>query len=440
MLGDQLLDERNDGHLAPAPRRRSSISLWRMVRYFVRNGLLRWAALATVAAEVAVAMQRGMQWRGDIVWTIDWIPVSFMIVGPVVSGLAAIDTAHSAHGAGHLFRGRVTRTPAFAITAAYAVVIGAVHLVVVATALAVSAPRVWDPWAGAAVLVQLAMLAFFAAIGTTLGRFAGVVMAGALGALSAFGLLFVASAPGDGVVLLEFGGATLPRVGYAYSPAYLGAQLLLLVVSIAGLLVLRPLDPLDRPRPARRDAVLAGTAVAAVIAGSLVVPSERLVPVKAAPTLCGAVQMVPTCFYPQHERVMRAFQDRMWVLVSAARENGYGDLVPRRILEASRTELPAAAGDGTAAFYVMPDHLQGKEPTSWEIVSGIVQPLHCAQVRQEQPPSDRYWQDLESLVVTWVSLAEPGIIDEVAYEGAILTPDEASTLSEELRRCTYVHF
>ncbi|TFH72120.1 hypothetical protein [Cellulomonas sp. HD19AZ1] len=418
----------------------SGVTTWRVIQYCARNGLVLWAALATIAAEMSVALQRGMQWRGDLIWTVDWVPVSFIIVGPVVAGLAAIDTASSARGASHLFARPVTRTPAFAITLAYGTVVGAAHLAVLGVALIVSDPPVWDPWVGVAVLVQLAMLTLFATIGTTLGRFVGVVMAGVLAALSVFGLLFVASAPGDGPALLEFGGATLPRIGYAYSPIFLSSQLVLLSTAIAALLLLRPVDPIHKPRPSRSDLVAAGAALVAVAVGSAYLPGQRLVAVEASPTLCGAVQTVPTCFYPQHRRVMPVFQEQFWVLVSAARENGYEDLVPRRLAEASRTELPQEARDGTAAVYVMPEHLQGRAPSLWEIASGIVQPVHCAQVKGELPPSERYWQDLQALVVTWVSLADPDVVEAVAHEGELLTPHQASVMAEEFAQCTYAHF
>ncbi|WP_142157215.1 hypothetical protein [Cellulomonas sp. SLBN-39] len=418
----------------------STVKTWRVVQYFARNGLVMWAALATIAAEISVALQRGMQWRGDLVWTVDWVPVAFIIVGPVVAGLAAIDTALTVQGGSHLFKRPVTRTPAFAVTLAYAAVIGTAHLVVVAGVLVVSAPPVGDPGVVLAIMVQLAMLTLFAAIGTTLGRFVGVVMAGALGALSVFALLFFASAPGDGLALLEFGGATLPRIGYAYSPTYLGAQLLLLLITTAALLLPRPVDPMHKPRPSRSEVAVAGAALVAVAAGSVLVPGERLVPVETSPSLCGAVQTVPTCFYPQHERVMTGFQEQFWVLVSVARENGYGDLVPRRLVEASRTELPQEARDGTAAVYVMPEHLQGQEPSLWEIASGIVQPVHCAQVKGDLPPSERYWEDLQALVVTWVSLADPGVVEDVAFEGDILSPEQASVMAQEFAQCTYAHF
>lgn len=411
-----------------------------LVGYFARQWLLLWAAALAAVAELAIMVQRGMQWRGDLVWTLDWLPVSFMIVGPVLAGCVAIDTARTADGAGHLSRNPVLRTPAFAVWLAYTVVLGAIHLLVVTVALGLSMPPVGDAFAPLAVLCQLLILAFFAALGTAVGRFTRPLLAGVCGALAAFAAMYVVSAPADHLVLLEFGGATIPRVGYAYSGAFLGWQAVALLLAIAALLVLRPLDATRDRSIAPRDAVAAAVLVAGVVAVSMTVPDDRLEAVDAAPTSCGAAQGVPTCFYPQHERVAGAFTEQFWVLVDVARNSGYDDLVPERVEEASRTQLPQEDDPDVAAFYVMPDHLQGQQPTLWEIAGGIVQPLHCPQLQGELPPSERYWSDLNALVGTWVGLVDPALAEDGGYLGSPLPAERAAEIVEGFRTCTYPHF
>jgi hypothetical protein len=410
------------------------------VGYFLRNGLVLWAAGLVATAEIAAMAQRGLQWRGDLVWTIDWLPVSFILVGPVVAGFSAMDTARTATGALHLFRNPVSRTPAFAIAVSYTVILGLTHLFVLVGALVLSAPPVGDDAAPLAVLCQVLILAFFSALGTAAGRFVGPVLAGVSGALAAFGMVYLLSAPSRHLMLLEIGGATIPRIGYAYSASYLGYQSVALLFAIAALLVLRPLEGRRRRQVTWGDTAVACVLVAGVVAISFTVRSDRLAAVDAQPTYCGAVSAVPTCFYPQHRRVAEAFQEQFWILVESARENGYGDLLPAKVEEASRTQLPQKADVRTAAFYVMPDHLQGARPTLQEIALGIVQPLHCRQVQGETPPSERYWTDLQALTGTWVNLADPGEAQRMGYMGKALTPKEAAEMLKGFRTCTYPHF
>lgn len=411
-----------------------------VVAFFWRYGALPWAAAIVAGVELAVMAQRGMQWRGDLVWTIDWLPVSFMIVGPVVAGLAAVDVARLAGATEHLSRRPVGRTPSFAVLISYVVVVGATHLAVLATGLVISRPPVGDPFAWLAVLCQILMLVLFVALGTAVGRFVNVVLAGVVAAFAALALVYTAGSPSGRVMPLEFGGATIPRVGYAYAPGYLTAQAGVLILLVVALLVLRPIEGRRARRVLRRDAAVATVLAIAAIAVPLAVPGSRLQAVDARPTWCGAVQTVPTCFYPQHARVAPAFQEQLWVLIDVARDQGYEGLVPGRVAESSRTLLAQDIDEGSGAFYVMPEHLQGAVPTLWEVASGVVQPVHCEQVRGEAPPSDRYWRDLDAVIATWVELAEPGAAEKMGYFGSLLTPSEAAEIVQGFRTCTYQHF
>lgn len=411
-----------------------------LARYLLQYGLLPWALAVQVGVEIAVLFQRGGQWRGDLVWTIDWLPVSLIVVGPVIAGFAALDMARMSVGTAHLFRNRLLRTPAAGIAAAYILCVSLVHLAVLTGALIASMPPVGDLFAPLAVLVQLLILAFFVALGTAIGRFVAPILAGITAALAGFAAVYLVSSPGDNVALLEYGGATIPRVGYAYDPVFLIGQAVMLGLCCVALLLLRPVDGQRLRSLTRRDGLIAGAAVALAVVISFVVPTDRLRSVQAEPTYCGATQGIPTCFYPQHERIAEPFQDQFWILAGVARENGYDDLLPDRMVEASRTQLPQSDDPMAGAFYVQPDHLQGFTPSLWEIASGIVQPVHCPQVQGEEAPSEQYWEDLNALTATWVELAEPGISEEMGYFGEPLSPDEASAMVNGFRTCTYENF
>lgn len=431
------------GPLAGRDRRspRAQLRRWLFpVTYFARYGLVLWAAAFSAVGELVAMSQRGMQWRGDLVWTIDWLPVAFILVGPIVSGCAAMDAARVAPGSHHMFRNPVTHTPGFAVVVAYGVVLSVVHLLVLGVALAISQPPVGDGGAAAAVLVQLLILWLFASLGATVGRFTGVVLAGICGAMAAVALVYLFSAPSRHVSLLAIGGATVPRIGYAYNVVYLALQGLALLMGISGLLALRPVEGARLRRVARLDGLVASVLLVGVVALSTVIRIDRLVPVDATPSSCGAVSGLPVCFYPQHGRVANAFKEQLWVLVESARQKGYQDVLPGKVEEASRTVLPQAADATVAAVYVMPDHLQGMRPSLREIVLGIVQPVHCAQLQGPRPPSERYWSDVRALTATWVGLADPAEAEMVGYEGSPLSPADAATLIRQFRTCNYAHF
>lgn len=420
---------------------RSWASRWPVPLWFVaRYGATVLAGAVMLATELTAMAQRGMQWRGDLVWTIDWLPVSFVLVAPVVAGLSALDTARMATGAGHLAHGPFFRTPAFAVVATYSVLAVLTHCLVLAVALVVSAPQTWDPAAPLAVLVQLLMLVVFAALGGAAGRFARPKVAGSVGALSAFALMYVAGGPDQGLALFEFGGATVPRVGFAYDAGHLAWQAVALAAVAAALVVLRPVEGPRGRRPDPRDAAFSVVLLTLVAALVSTVDSDRLRVVGAAPTVCGEVEGVTTCFYAQHRRIEKDFQQALFVLASSARDQGYDALVPTEVDEAAPGSLPQDQDPEVAAFYVMPDHLQGASPTLWDVASGIVQPVHCPQVQGDDPPSDRYWKDLDALVGTWVGLADPSEVAMRAPDARTLGPAEAATIAEGFRTCTYPNF
>lgn len=425
--------------LSPRPPRRWS-ALPFPLTYVGRYGLVAVAAAIAATVDITAMTQRGMQWRGDLIWTIDWLAVSFIVMAPVVAGLSAVDTSRLSTGAAHMVRNRVTRTPAFAVFLTYAVLIIAVHVTVLVGALLLSAPTGWGTGWPLAVLCQLLMIACFSALGTLIGRWVRPVVAGALGALAAFALMYVATAPSDGMSPFDFGAATVPRIGFAYDAGHLTWQAACLALITVALLVPRLLEGSGLRRIVPRDAVVVLLLLAVVGAVMVGVRTPRLERVDARPTLCGAVGEITTCFYPQHERVERPFQDRLYALATAAQDKGYAAVVPREVHEARNGRLPQAVDPRVAAFYIMPDHLSGTLPTTWEVASGILQPTHCPQVQGEMPPSETYWKDLEAVTATWVALVDPAEAELHAPPQTPLTPQRAAELADQFRSCTYPDF
>ena len=56
---------------------------------------VHWCAYVSGAAVLIAAFivmaQRGAPWRGDLIWTIDWAAVGFVVCGPIIAGMVAFD-------------------------------------------------------------------------------------------------------------------------------------------------------------------------------------------------------------------------------------------------------------------------------------------------------------------------------------------------------------
>lgn len=391
-------------------------------------------AVSLVGAMVPVLAMRGAPWRGDVIWTVDWLSIGFVIIGPVISGFVAVDTARLSAGSAHL-RARGWRQSANGIGLGYAVVITATYCLLVVGALVVSRPARLDSWTWLAVLAQIAMLWFFIAVGALAGRLVRPLLAGAIAAMVALVAVFTLSSPTGHVALLDGGAATVPRIGFTYAVGYLGLQLLALALVSAALTLVPARADGGLQTMSGRARVVTAMLIAAGSTVALLGPEDRLSPVEAAPTSCGAVASVPVCVYPEHRRVVEAFDQELWVLFESARAAGYGSLVPDRVEEAHQTSL--TGGPGVGPLYVTSDALSGADPTTWEVALNLVQPVHCEGVRGELPPREQYWTDLLALTGTWVNLVDPSLGEQNGYYEANLSPEAATALLEQFQTCTY---
>lgn len=403
-------------------------SLAFLVSLFARRGVLAYAMVVMAAFEVSSLFQRGAPWRGDLLWTLDWVSVAFVGVGPVLAGAAALDTARWQAGAAHLGSRTTVRSPGLAVFAAYFASAVIVHALVLGSALLMSQPRDWDAWAPVAVLVQIAALGLCVAIGVFAGERTTPVLAGATAALVTLVAFYLFASPATGVSLLYTGVATVPRIGWSYAGPYLGLQMALLVAVTLGLLFSA------RAGRGLGLTIMAGTA-ALVLGAAMAGPEDRVVPSDVHPHYCGAVQTLETCFYDSHRRVAEDFQDVLWVIVEETRAAGYEALLPDRFEEASRTQIPS--DPETGALYVQAEHLAGAAPNLDELLAGLTQPLHCPQLQEEVPPVDQYWADQNALVATWASIFDPAAPERYGYDGDLLSPEEAATLRDSFMRCTY---
>lgn len=403
--------------------------------FTLRYGMLAPCAIAYLIASTAVMTLRGAQWRGDLMWTLDWITVGHVVVGPIIAGLAAIDSARLTVGLEHLGTRR-RRDPAVGIGVAYAAVLAVVHVAFVGVLVVVSRPaRVLDhSWL--ALLAQIVMLGFFVALGIAVGRFARPALAGVVAAIAALAAVYLTASRGEFIGLLYGGAATVPRIGYAYNPGFLVAQIAMLVLVSAALLALRSHGRTHGwRRTSLPDAAAAVVLVVATVLVGATGPSDRISHALVEPTHCGGAATVQICYFREHRRVEEAFTNGLWSLVTSAQDAGYDGLVPDRIVQASQTHWPADARTGVV--YIGSDQLAGAAPTIWELATGLVQPLHCEGVQQDQPPRQQYWDDLNAVIGTWVMLVDPDLGEANGYYGDLLPPDVATDLITQFRTCTY---
>lgn len=410
---------------------------WRVpVGYVLRHGLVHVCAAILVGVMVAALAMRGAPWRGDLVWTLDWFAISHIAVGPILAGFVGVDSSRLTVGMEHLRTGYARRAPDRGIALAYWALASAVYLLVVVGALVVSLPPRWD-WAVLGVLViHVLILGVHVMTGLAAGRLLRPLVAGAAAALVALLLTTLFTTGKTPMAFLAAGGATVPRLGYRYNVSFLVAQAVVLAVVIVVLVLARRTRREDGMRSRLRPVAIVALAALGIVGVGNVPVGARLLSSPVTPDLCGAVLTVPTCFYAEHERLERPFQDQLYRLFMTAEQQGYDALIPARVEEASRTYLPQGAG--VAPLFVSGDHLAGREPDLWEVTMGLVEPIHCPQLSGGQPPSDKYGSDLMALAATWAMLVDPSAGEELfGYVDEPLTPEAAEKLYTEFRTCTH---
>lgn len=400
----------------------------RRVSYALRTLIGPWLAVPAVVLESANFVQRGMPWRGEGMWTVEWFAISLFIIGPLCMGAAAVDASRLSRP-GNIHLALATPSPYRTFLRAAMWCAGplvVVHLAAIAAGVVaggVQQPSVgWAAMAGA-VLVQCLAIVWYAAIGSAIGRFTPPVLAGLAGGGGGFVLFYVlgdATPTGD-FALLALGGATVSRLGLAYHPGYLAGQAAVFALT-AGLLLMVGL----RTRSGFRVPTLAGAAsfvlvIATVVAAPAVLPDSRYLADPRPPELC-LDTTPPVCVHAEHRRYLDELLPHIDTLVEAAALAGYPALVPERIVESSRTYYSPHPNERSVSLYLY----ETGEGTVEDLAGALVTPLHCPQLYADEPPGDAYWERWLNLWYTWLSL--------IGAEGELhsfYSPDELELYSPE---------
>ncbi|MEU2119474.1 hypothetical protein ABZ567_28375 [Streptomyces sp. NPDC016459] len=400
-----------------------------------------WMTLPVAVLEAMNFLQRGMPWRGETLWTVDWFAIALFIIGPLLAGAAAVDASRLSR-AGNIHLVLATRRPYRPYLRAAAWCAGpvlVVHLLTIAAALIIGGVPGNPPWPAltAAVAVQCLAVYWYVAIGSAIGRLAGPLMAGATAAVFTFTLMHLLGSGSSGrFEPLALGGATVSRLGYQYAPGYLMAQTVFFTLTGAALLLL----PI-RLRSGRRTLTAAATLTlvllaATVIAAQHTLPARRLVTDAAPPTDCTTTAPA-VCLYPEHARFRGQINRHVATLTAAARSHGYAALIPERVEELSRTHC--VRSPHVSGLQISADAYATDEVSLEEVASALTRPLHCPDFYTDTGPGPAYWQREFSLYATLLHTA--GVrVDPHEFPAAprILTPTEVQGIKNDYAACRLV--
>ncbi|MDR2374315.1 MAG: hypothetical protein LBD77_09545 [Bifidobacteriaceae bacterium] len=399
-----------------------------------------WTALVVVGVDVGMLTMRHMGYLGESMYLVRTLPIGFVIIGPLLAGVAATDAARISQAGNIGLVMAVRRRRMRYLWAWWWTILPASGFHTAAFAVMVLVGGDLDPRGGwlrllLAFLVQLAVFSWFTALGSVFGRFLPTAIAALAAAATAFvAVYYLTGATAEQPRFSVFGdlGATVTQVGVLFNPAQLLLQLALLSGSAAALLW-APVR-LVRERPSLRPAgTLACVAVVvALCLAQRVLPAALLVSDPSPPDTCVGDQPV-VCYYHEHARYATPYIDLIARASRAALDNGYGAFVPRRMDEVSRRYTPGDP-DVTAL-----DPFEVNYPGDDYLVETFVFPMQCPQVHSDQPPSDEFWRNQRLLTATWMSLMgrEYGPLDAAEASLVPLEPEEVAATMSALRSCDF---
>lgn len=400
-----------------------------LVAYVLRTHFAPKAAVVLAVLELYNIVDRGMPWRGELVWTIDWSGTVLVLVGPILAGAAAIDAGRFAHtGTGYLTAApRAARRVYLLSWAAAAVPAMAVHVAAVVAALVLSSPDSQLSAAPSAVVVlsQLCGIAFYAALGSACGRFAGSVVGGPVAVILCILLFWQFGTSTTKFSVLMFGRATSSLLGLQYNSVYSLIQVGFLAVAALALIAVPVRVVSGRRRPPRAAAGILGIVVIGALLFAPMIKIERFERVSVAPTSCSGSQPV-VCMYPDHERFLPSAEQSLARLYKGAAALGVTDLLASHVKERVPGEGPAR--DGQGRFQIPVDSFRSGELTPFELANDLVVPYHCPELYGDRPPSFQFGENLRRASGTLLA-ASGHRVDAPPEEAPMSTAELRSVLT-----------
>lgn len=409
--------------------------------YALRTLVAPWLTLVAIGIYVGALLQRGAPWRGETMWTLEWLGIALFALGPLVAGACAIDAARLARPlAAYLVV--PTRRPrmSFARAALWAVVpLLVLHTVVYLVAVVVGESptlTVLRPDMLLGLAVQCAVICWYAAFGSLVGRFTPPILSGIAAvvlALLAFYLLSNSGAGAPRFGLLDVGGATVTQLGRRYALTFLGVQLLILLGTAAAAFFVRLRYRRGRVLPSRAGAVLLVALLVVVVSGQVLGPQARKsLAAPVAPERC--YDLEPTiCLYDYHGRHADEVASRVDALVDAASAAGYDALVPTRIEQESYNYVPS--DPEVWSFFLDPSDMVSDTWSQEAVIQGLLIP-RCEALSSPEGPPEGYFEDLTRLMGTWSVLAGlPDVTGQYEHPEDVLPPGEVADILDRWSRC-----
>ena len=398
-----------------------------------------WLLLPALGIEIATFLVRGMPWRGEGMWTVDWFAISLYLVGPLAAGAAAVDASRlSRPGNLHLVVGVPRSWRVYARAAAWsAIPLMVLHLVTIVVALLVGDVR--QPGAGwlmmsVAAVVQCFAILWFVALGSAIGRFVNPLLAGLAGAAAGYVLNYLVSDALDGEPrfrLLALGAATVTLVGRGYNPGYLVGQLAVLGITSALFVVVAMRVRSGVRLPSAAGAVAAAISVVMIAFAPAVLPDDRRIADPRPPGHCLG-EGPEICFYYEHRRYAELIEPRIRTLTDAALEKGYPAFVPERIMEVSHGYRPDPA-EARPLWLPSQVYEEGRY-TLEDAAYDLLLPAHCEFLNGPALTPEGYDEVFFSLLGTWLEIAGAKLVD-APVEHRTLTPAEVSRALDGLAAC-----
>ena len=412
-----------------------------MIGYAARTVSGFWSFLAVLVLLGVNIWQRGADWYGDPLLVADAQGIPQLIIGPLLTAVAAVDAARlTSAGRRHL----VSVAPSWRHPYVFAVLatwlpVAISQILVGIGCLLVYAPESLLSRTGADVAIALAVLTMVSlasvSVGSFVGRFLGTVVAGLVGVLLGVLTVFVTVArSGAGAFgAFDVGGATVSRIGFAYDTGYLAWQGVV-VACVSAALVLGPVVVVRaRVLPSLRAVGAVTVAVWLVVAPPAFLPGQRMTFDPAAPSDCSGEPEI--CMYSESAHVREAYSSVIRGLIDEAASAGYAALVPDRVEQVSVTYGPQRTG----RTHVVTFTVHGAEPVLVDLVVGMVTPVQCPQLSADEPPGEEFWTDVARVSATWLTLAGTSPDDAGAVFGlegfTPLSPADVSDLTTAFRSC-----
>ncbi|WFE20944.1 hypothetical protein O7621_24230 [Solwaraspora sp. WMMD937] len=378
----------------------------RLTTFLFRTHSAPKVALLLLAVEMFNVFNRGMPWRGELVWSVDWAGTVLVLVGPVLAGAVAVDAGRYAKsGVDYLAAQPGPRSRVSILTWAAGVVPTMIaHLVAVGLILTISRPQSEiSPWPSLlAVVAQLGGIAFYGAVGSACGRYLGSV-AGAPAAVLLSVLLFwqFGTSP-DRFSPLLFGRATSSVLGLQFNVVQILYQVVILIL-LTGVLLALPVRVIKGIR--RPPHVITAVLLVAVIAAYVLTPLtsvNRFDRVAVAPSSCAGQEPV-ICVFPDHERFLPSAEAAISELYAGAASLGIRDLLPEKVQE--RVPGEGSAQDGNGRFQIPVAAFSGDKLSIDDLAIEMVVPHHCPALYGDVPPSMQFGEDLHRAAQTLVLAA-----------------------------------